>query len=267
MSSEQDPWAPPTPGPAPPTANPPPLTYAPPAPPGSPTPYAPAGPAYGYPTYVPVPAGPTRTDPVSVAALVCGCLLLAPLALLLGIAGVVRTRQPGLGGRGLAVAGIVLGVVGGLVWVVAAATIVFLRSDAGQDVVGLATGDRVYVGDLARGDCFQTPEEDDAIDLIDTVDCSLPHDLEVFLVRADAFTPAADGAPYPGTTSLDEQATALCKGSFEAFVGLPYDNSILDFYVVFPSEESWNSFDDRAIICAVGDPAKQTSGTLEGSQL
>ncbi|MBC7290107.1 MAG: DUF4190 domain-containing protein [Actinotalea sp.] len=65
---------------------------------------------------------PPRTNPLAVTALVVGILgllvfplVLSPVALVLGIVGVLQVRRTGEQGTGLAVAGIVLGAVGTLV--------------------------------------------------------------------------------------------------------------------------------------------------------
>lgn len=75
-------------------------------PPGGGYPQAPYG--AGYP---PVPQG-RGTDGVSIAALVTGVLMLGLVPLVLGIVGLGRTKRNGTQGRGFAIAGIVLGVVG-----------------------------------------------------------------------------------------------------------------------------------------------------------
>jgi hypothetical protein len=85
--------------------------------------YQPAG-QHGYqPGYGPV---ATRTNPVAIAALICGVaqfflglfavnVLLAIPAIICGAIGLRQTRQRGEGGRGLSIAGLVLGILG-VVW-------------------------------------------------------------------------------------------------------------------------------------------------------
>ena len=77
------------------------------------------------------PEGETRTDRMSIAAMVCGILaffvpyvgiILAILAIIFGGIGLRRTRSnPELKGKGMAIAGLVLGIVGLLFVVLAAA--------------------------------------------------------------------------------------------------------------------------------------------------
>jgi hypothetical protein len=85
--------------------------------------YPPAG-QYGY-RPGNAPAAP-RTNPVAIAALICGVVqfflglfalnfLLAIPAIVCGAIGLRQTRQRGEGGRGLSIAGLVLGILG-IVW-------------------------------------------------------------------------------------------------------------------------------------------------------
>ncbi|MCG7284382.1 DUF4190 domain-containing protein [Cellulomonas sp. ACRRI] len=59
-----------------------------------------------------------RTDGVSIAALVTGILGTGVVALVLGIIGLRRTKKNGTQGRGFAIAGVVLGGLGVLSWIV-----------------------------------------------------------------------------------------------------------------------------------------------------
>ncbi|MFT3787545.1 MAG: DUF4190 domain-containing protein [Tepidisphaeraceae bacterium] len=82
------------------------MSYTPPTPPSPGMPYQPQWQTQR-----------TGADGVSIAALVTGilgiCVPLLPLvAIILGAIGLRRTRQPGAGGQGLAIAGLVLGICG-----------------------------------------------------------------------------------------------------------------------------------------------------------
>ena len=61
-----------------------------------------------------------------------------------------------------------------------------------------------------------------------------------------------------------EASDAGCLAQFDAFVGLAYDSSTLDFYEYRPSEESWAS-GDRTVSCVIWDPAGQVTGSLAGA--
>lgn len=64
-----------------------------------------------------------RTDGVSIAALVTGIVGTGVVAIVLGVLGLRRTKKNGTQGRGLAIAGIVLGGLGVLSWIVLGVTI------------------------------------------------------------------------------------------------------------------------------------------------
>lgn len=78
------------------------MSYAPPTPPAMH-----AQPAYGY-------GQPTRTSAAAVTSLICGivgCLAITPIiAIITGLVGIRATANPAVRGRGLAIAGIILGV-------------------------------------------------------------------------------------------------------------------------------------------------------------
>jgi len=106
--------------------------------PSQPTAELPGG-QYGYPQSVYYNPAGRRTNPTAIAALVCGIvqfplglvllnILLAIPAIICGAIGLRQTSQRGEGGRGMAIAGLVLGILGivyfGIVLVLG---IVFLR--------------------------------------------------------------------------------------------------------------------------------------------
>jgi hypothetical protein len=66
---------------------------------------------------------------------------------------------------------------------------------------------------------------------------------------------------------VDVAAFDFCFTEFEKFVGLPYAESIFDFYAVFPTEATWK-LGDRTTTCSVARiddiPVR---GTAEGSRL
>lgn len=81
----------------------------------TPPPLAPLQVGYGYAD------APRRTNGPAIASLVLGILGCVPfltglLAILLGIFGIRKTRDPSVGGKGLAIAGVILGIVSVLGW-------------------------------------------------------------------------------------------------------------------------------------------------------
>jgi hypothetical protein len=58
-----------------------------------------------------------KTDPVSIAAFVTGLICCAPVGVILGIVGIVRTKNAQRKGRWAAITGLVLGVLGIVAWI------------------------------------------------------------------------------------------------------------------------------------------------------
>ncbi|MDA0567112.1 septum formation family protein [Streptomonospora sp. S1-112] len=112
---------------------------------------------------------------------------------------------------------------------------------------------------LEVGDCLAEPLGMTEISEIETAECSQPHESEVF-----ASVMMEDG-DYPGDEAVATQAEETCVSEFESFVGMPYMESELDMDMLHPTQESWESMDDREILCVIYDPAGQTTGSLSGA--
>lgn len=79
----------------------------------------PSNPYKGHPPIV-----PRQTSGLAIASLVCGLVFCVPmitstLAVVFGFAGIRKTRDPYVGGRGMAISGLILGLVGIGFWLVA----------------------------------------------------------------------------------------------------------------------------------------------------
>lgn len=90
------------------------------------------------------------------------------------------------------------------------------------------------------------------------VDCSSEHDSEVYSSKD------LTDSTFPGTAPLSRAAEDFCGASFRAFVGMSYDDSILQLSYLFPTTASWRN-GDREILCLVYDPDGDTIGTLRGA--
>ena len=64
---------------------------------------------------------------------------------------------------------------------------------------------------------------------------------------------------------VEAAAQNLCIARFDEFVGISYEESVLDVGFLTPTEQSWND-GDRAVLCTVYDPAEEISGSLRGAQ-
>jgi hypothetical protein len=142
------------------------------------------------------------------------------------------------------------------------------RPDPDRDTVSTGPTD-VHVLTLDRGDCFNLPSElvgsaapGDIAD-VEQVPCYQLHDAEMYAVHADEST---SRAPYPGPDEVEVAALDFCYSEFEKFVGLPYEESIFDYYAVWPTEAAW-TLGDRTTTCSVARIDEiPVRGTAEGSR-
>lgn len=110
---------------------------------------------------------------------------------------------------------------------------------------------------LRVGDCYNDTSGESISD-VPAVKCSDPHDNEIY------FTFVMPAGEWPGDEAITAAAEEQCGAQFDIFVGLPYAESVLDWYPITPLEEGWNEIDDREILCAVWDTTGQISGSLAG---
>lgn len=108
------------------------------------------------------------------------------------------------------------------------------------------------------GDCLNDATINTEVTSVPFVECSEPHDSEVF-ARTDT-----SGTVFPGNTTLETELDTFCQGDvFTAFVGIPYADSIYNTSGYFPSTSSWQN-GDRELLCTVFDPNGPVTGTLQG---
>lgn len=117
---------------------------------------------------------------------------------------------------------------------------------------------------LKDGDCFNDARDingqmPDTVTDVPVVPCSEAHDNEV-MGHFDLV-----GDSYPSEEEIDLQVVEHCIAIFDDFVGLSYEDSVLDIFPMTPTEGSWNNMNDREVICAVWDPEGLVTGSLRGS--
>lgn len=114
-----------------------------------------------------------------------------------------------------------------------------------------APGTPVDVVSLGPGDCFEERvvpgQGETTVSQVVSVDCSLPHDNEIYLA---AEMPDAIGAAWPGQDAVRSFADQACLDGFEPFVGLQYELSELELGYLTPTEETW-FIPDRRVLCFV----------------
>lgn len=129
------------------------------------------------------------------------------------------------------------------------------RDESGQVVEG-AEGADVFT--LQVGDCLNDADAADTVSEVPVVPCAEPHDSEIYA------SVILGGDTFPGTDAVLAEGDDQCGTEFDAFIGIPYVESIYDFSYYFPTESSWER-GDREILCVIFDPAGQKlTGSLEG---
>ncbi len=108
------------------------------------------------------------------------------------------------------------------------------------------------VDDIAVGDCMDIPEED-VFSEIDPIDCTEPHDLEVYALvdLSDISLEFSSVALYPGDDAVYEAAYNACWDAFESYVGVPYEDSVLYLDTFTPTLEGWEERGDRIANCVL----------------
>ncbi len=177
-----------------------------------------------------------------------------------------RSRERG---RGLAIAGVVLGsiltvvmgaaVVAGTWWLTAVATTPDTPAPTPSAISAPGDGATPTAFEPEVGQCFAQRGRGEIGDA-NLVACSVPHSYELFA----QFAAADDADPYPGDEGVARDAEAGCREAFDGFVGLAYDRSALDYVYLSPTGKTWAA-GDRRVSCFVIDPTGPTTGSLGGS--
>ncbi|MFI9361054.1 DUF4190 domain-containing protein [Kitasatospora sp. NPDC053057] len=224
-----------------------------------------------YPTYPHHPYNPQpepRTNGFAVGSLATGLSLLSPVALVFGIVALVQINRRGQRGRGMAVSGLVLGVVGTLLLSLALGAGDFgpARDGRGGGYAQKPPAGSVRWSALKAGDCYNSPglsgktdeNGDETVYWVRRVACSDPHHGEV---AGTAKIPDS-GGPYPGATVVRERATTLCRTVLDDYAldqwAVP--DGMDDVYL-YPSAGNWAA-GERYVTCAFEDRDDQHLGTV-----
>lgn len=217
------------------------------------TTYAPGNPG------LPEPAA--GRDGVSVAALITGIIGAGIIPVVLGFMGLKRTKRDRTRGRGMAIAGIVLGIL----WMIGGAVWVFVNADALQPSAAdrdeasgeITAGSDADVFSLQVGDCLDMSAvaAAESVDSMPTVPCDEEHDAELF------HEITLEGESFP--TDVTDQADQGCTAAFADFIGLDYMESALELSYLHPTSDSWDQ-GDRTIQCIVIS-SELVTGTMQSA--
>lgn len=144
------------------------------------------------------------------------------------------------------------------------ATLIYASSACGTDEPSrTADGTFEEGGDVRAdrvrvGDCFDD-QDDASVETLPVVPCDEPHDNEIYEVFD------LTGSSWPGQDEVERMAAEGCLGPFADYVGTSLAESSLEAFPITPSEQSWDEFDDRQVLCIVTDPAGEIEGSVAGS--
>jgi len=207
--------------------------YPPPPPP--PMPYQAPPPGY----YAPP---PQTTNWWAIISLIFGVLGGVLISVVCGIVGLNKAKQ-GQGGRGMAIAGLVLS---GL-WV-----LVLIAGIAFYFLIGKGT---VTATDVKVGDCLKEIPSSTRVMTVDTVGCEESHAGEVYAVL---LMPEGD---YPGQTAIEDYQNK-CEPELASYSPDAITDDSIQMYVLYPTAETWEQ-GDRAVTCiATLEPPR--TGSIKG---
>lgn len=220
----------------------------PPTPPGAPrTPPTPL---------MPPQPGSSGTSRLAIAALCLGIVGIVPplgvVAVVLGAVALSRLGSRPQAGRGLAVAGIVLGSLAVLAWAVILAVV--LLGGPQRDASGRVTEPgEVFVEELTAGDCFNGGRSNE-VDVVTVVPCETEHESQVVTTFE-----LPDGS-FPGEQKVLSAAEAGCTDRADPRVRDDrYDD--VELASIYPADEdAWAQ--NRTIACTIDAAAGRLTGSV-----
>lgn len=216
---------------------------------------APYGYGYGY------GAASGGTNALAIAALVCGLGgivvgLSAPVAIGLGIAALVQISRRPQAGKGMAIAGVVIGALVSLGYALLIGLVIAIGTSDSSSGAPDPGSSSAYIDELDIGDCFDDTSSDDEVA---PRDCPDRHDAELVGIVS---LPA--GA-YPGDKAIEKAADRACTPPFGAYVGKSRDDSELYLAWWTPDKYTWNSGDRRVFCVAYGPDNDKLVGSVKNS--
>jgi len=118
---------------------------------------------------------------------------------------------------------------------------------------------RILVSQAVPGVCFdQQAMSDSGGTYIWTIDCTQPHDSEVFYAAA---MPEGD---YPDATGWQDNVLQYCHPAFATYTGVTYGQNALQISYLYPPEDVWNN-GDRTLVCYAIDPAGSRTSSIKAA--
>ena len=235
---------------------PPPGGQYPPPPPGGqyppPPPPLPYTDQYGQP-YPPQQA--PGTNWWAVVSLIFGVIGGVLISVVAGIVGLNKAKK-GQGGRGMAIAGLVLSALW-IVGLIAVFALVAANKDkiADSEFADLFDPNSVNAADIGLGDCLsEIPSDASLVASVKTVSCAEPHKGEVYFVID------VPGGTFPGQSAIIDYQDR-CAPALQEFSPAAMEDPEVGMFVLYPTEDSWKR-GDRAVTCIATTDIPRT-GSLQ----
>ncbi|MEE1756350.1 DUF4190 domain-containing protein [Streptomyces sp. SP18CS02] len=214
---------------------------------------------------MPLPPPPqANVNGLAITSLITGIVCCVPLlGLVLGGFALAQIKKKGERGKGLAVAGMTVSLVGALLMATGFATGVFRDAyDGFQEAADESARTRSTL-DLRKGQCFDMPggvAETETAD-VEIVKCSEPHDGEV----SGSFK-LTEFDKWPGDKPIEPIAEERCEAVNNQYAldtwAVPGDTWT---YYYQPSKESWR-LGDRVVTCSFAAEKGKMTGSVRADE-
>lgn len=95
---------------------------------------------------------------------------------------------------------------------------------------------------------------------INVVSCKKEHSYEVYAATV------IDAAKAPSAAELAKLVTKVCAGEFRKFVGVEPSASKYEYAYLVADASLWSKIGDHRLVCSVGSPKGEITGSLEGAK-
>ncbi|MGU3501369.1 septum formation family protein [Mycobacterium sp. C31M] len=202
------------------------------------------------------PAHPPGTNWWAVVALIFGVLGGVLISVIAGFVGLSKAKQ-GQGGRGMAIAGLVLSALWVVVGIALIAIVVANKDQIADSEFGdIFDPNSVSASDIGLGDCLsEIPSDASLVASVKTVDCAEPHKGEVY------FVVDVPGSEFPGQAEIIDYQDR-CQPALEEFSPAAMADPEVGMFVLYPTEDSWKR-GDRAVTCIATTDVPRTGSLQE----
>ena len=198
------------------------------------------------------------TNGFAIASLIFGIIGGALLGFIFGFIALSQTKRTGQGGRGLAIAGLILSAM----WTIG---LVLADHPGDHDFRHTATpaarSPRAGASrppQLKVGDCVNDLHTSTDVQSLPGVPCAQSHEGEVFAVFD------LPSGVYPGQAAVREQAGTECNDRLAAYSPSALNNPSLGLVTLYPQQQSWEG-GDRGVVCIATDKTGPTTGSIQGT--